>query len=105
MPHAELPPGMWSVRTIDDSPSHQAEVVICDWVRTEKPGFLTADERLAVMTTRAQALTILVGKKSILTQHRSRTLANLFEYAKAQRSIITVKGWKQAYNLHDLFLM
>lgn len=59
LPEAELPRGLVSVRTIDDSPSHQAEVVICDLVRTEKPGFLIEDERLAVMTTRARVLTII----------------------------------------------
>lgn len=66
-PHADLPPGLWSVRTIDDSPSHQAEVVIYNKVQAKKPGFLVKEERMAVITTHAQAVTILVGKESMLT--------------------------------------
>ncbi|KAK1252242.1 hypothetical protein MKX08_003429 [Trichoderma sp. CBMAI-0020] len=58
IPHAELPPDLWSITTFNESPSHQAEIIICDLMRTENPGFLTADERLAVTTTRAQALTV-----------------------------------------------
>ncbi|KAL7792725.1 hypothetical protein V8C43DRAFT_305513 [Trichoderma afarasin] len=30
LPEAEVPRGLVSVRTIDDSPSHQAEFVICE---------------------------------------------------------------------------
>ncbi|KAF3077434.1 hypothetical protein CFAM422_000500 [Trichoderma lentiforme] len=51
LPEADVPRGLVSVRTIDDSPSHQAEVVICDLVRIDTPGFMVEDERLAVMTT------------------------------------------------------
>ncbi|KKP07282.1 hypothetical protein THAR02_00606 [Trichoderma harzianum] len=51
---AEVPHGLVDVRTIDESPSHQAEVIIYDLVQTDKPGFVVEDERLTVMTTRAQ---------------------------------------------------
>lgn len=66
LPEAEVLLGLVSVRTIDDSPSHEAEVVICGMVRTDKPGFMVEDERLAVMTTRARALTIIVGKTDVI---------------------------------------
>lgn len=37
------------VRTIDDSPSHEADIVICDLTRTDKAGFLDDKERLTVV--------------------------------------------------------
>lgn len=76
VPHAELPPNLWSVRTIDDSPSHQAEIVICDFVRTEKPGFLTANERLAVLTTNG----ITPTPQTILLSTSSRQAMGLSGY-------------------------
>lgn len=39
IPHVEPPPDLWSVKTMDDSPSNQAEVVSGDLVHTERPGF------------------------------------------------------------------
>lgn len=42
---AELPRGLVEVRTIDDSPSHEAELVIVDLVRTEAAGFLADPNR------------------------------------------------------------
>ncbi|KAK0756997.1 hypothetical protein N5P37_010522 [Trichoderma harzianum] len=66
LPEAKVPRGLVSVRTIDDSPSHQAESVICNLVPNSGPGFLIEHQRLAVMTTRAQGLTILVGQQDIL---------------------------------------
>ncbi|UKZ85244.1 uncharacterized protein TrAFT101_001113 [Trichoderma asperellum] len=64
LPPQEVPPGLISIRTSDDSPSYEAEVVVCDLVRTEKAGFLVEDERLVVMTTRAQPLLYTAGSKS-----------------------------------------
>ncbi|PHH62267.1 hypothetical protein CDD80_1369 [Ophiocordyceps camponoti-rufipedis] len=54
IPPSQIPPGRLSVRTIDDSQSHQATVVILDLVRTGKCGFLDDQARLVVATTRAQ---------------------------------------------------
>lgn len=41
MTSAEIPQGLVEIRTIDDSPSHEADIVIVDLVRTSKPGFFS----------------------------------------------------------------
>lgn len=88
---AEIPRGIVSVRTIDDSPSHQAEVVICDLVRSNGPGFLSDLKRLAVMTTRAQGMTILVGQEAMFAVKNS-AISELYNYLKSRDSIVKVSG-------------
>lgn len=92
LPEAEVPPGLVSVQTIDNSPSHEAEVVICDMIRTDKPGFMVEDARLAVMTTRARALTIIVGKSDVIKGKDARSLRALHDYLKDRDAIVKVLG-------------
>ncbi|KAL7793408.1 hypothetical protein V8C43DRAFT_322015 [Trichoderma afarasin] len=80
---AEIPRGIVSVRTIDDSPSHQAEVVICHLARLNGPGFLRDLKRLAVMTTRAQGMTILVGQEAMFAVKNS-AISELYNYLKSR---------------------
>ncbi|KAK4072485.1 hypothetical protein Trihar35433_4549 [Trichoderma harzianum] len=95
LPEAEVPPGLVSVRTINDSPSHEAEVVICDMVRTDKPGFMVEDVRLAVMIMRARALTIIVGKTDVIKGKDARSLRALYDYLKDRDAIVKVLGWNE----------
>ncbi|KAK0758566.1 hypothetical protein N5P37_008965 [Trichoderma harzianum] len=90
---AEIPRGIVSVRTIDDSPSHQAEVVICHLARSNGPGFLSDLKRLAVMAARAQGMTILVGQEAMFAVKNS-TISELYNYLKSRDSIVKVSGWK-----------
>ncbi|KAK7408344.1 hypothetical protein QQX98_009492 [Neonectria punicea] len=57
---AEAPLGLIEVRAIDDSPSHKADLVLVDLTRTDKHGFLDAEERLAVMSTRARLAMVIL---------------------------------------------
>ncbi|KAL6822261.1 hypothetical protein V8C40DRAFT_43283 [Trichoderma camerunense] len=95
LPEAEVPPGLVSVRTIDDSPSHQAGVMICDMVMADRPGFIMEDQRLAVMTTRAQALTIIVGRTDVIQGKDARTLRTMHDYLKDRDAIVKVFGWNE----------
>ncbi|OAA59400.1 MFS monocarboxylate transporter [Cordyceps fumosorosea ARSEF 2679] len=54
-----------SVRTIDDSPSHEVEIAIVDLVRSDGIGFLAEPARLKVAATRAQLGTIWVGCREL----------------------------------------
>ncbi|OPB40073.1 hypothetical protein A0O28_0001520 [Trichoderma guizhouense] len=74
---------------------HEAEVVICDMVRTDKPGFMVEDARLAVMTTRARALTIIVGKADVIKGKDARSLRALYDYLKDRDAIVKVLGWNE----------
>ncbi|KAL7937088.1 AAA domain-containing protein [Trichoderma chlorosporum] len=89
----ECPPGMVSVRTIDDSPSHEDDVVICDIVRSEGPGFLREMSRLCVMTTRARVLTVLVGQETVIPL--GGAMRDMLDHIKARDSLITTAGWDQ----------
>lgn len=51
------------------------------------------DERLAVMTTRARVLTIIVGKSDVIKGKDGRTLNSLYEYLKSRDAIVKVFGW------------
>ncbi|KAK4072487.1 hypothetical protein Trihar35433_4551 [Trichoderma harzianum] len=90
---AEIPRGIVSVRTIDDSPSHQAEVVICDLARSDGPGSLSDLKRLAIMTTRAQGMTILVGQE-VMFAVKNSAISELYNYLKSRDGIVKVSGWK-----------
>jgi superfamily I DNA and/or RNA helicase len=61
LPEWEVPRGLISCRTIDDSPSHEAEIVIADMTRTVNLGLMKERSRLAVMTTRAILAHFTVG--------------------------------------------
>ncbi|KAM0459713.1 hypothetical protein ACHAPV_005427 [Trichoderma viride] len=47
------------------------------------------------MTTRAQALAILIGNETILTGHKSRPLRSLHHYPKPRDSIVKVIRWNE----------
>ncbi|KAF4979418.1 hypothetical protein FDECE_18062, partial [Fusarium decemcellulare] len=49
---AEIPEELVEVRTIDKSPSHEADIVIVNCVRSEQLGFINDRHRLSVMMTR-----------------------------------------------------
>ena len=58
------------VRTTDDSPSHEADVVISDWVRTFWPGFTGGEKRVSVATTRARYFTLILAHKDPLDEDK-----------------------------------
>ncbi|RKL27005.1 hypothetical protein BFJ72_g13439 [Fusarium proliferatum] len=58
---AEVPKDLVEVRTVDDSPSHEAGVVILDLVRTVKKGFINNAPRMNVATTRARLGQFVIG--------------------------------------------
>ncbi|UPK96887.1 hypothetical protein LCI18_007822 [Fusarium solani-melongenae] len=61
---AEIPKELVDVRTVDDSPRHEADIVIIDTVHTTSEGFTGDPERMAVMMTRARVGTIIIGPGS-----------------------------------------
>ncbi|KAJ4199600.1 hypothetical protein NW767_008023 [Fusarium falciforme] len=58
---AEIPKDLVDVRTVDDSPGHEADIVIIDCVCVSRLGFVGNAHRMAVMMTRARVGTIIVG--------------------------------------------
>ncbi|ATY58566.1 MFS monocarboxylate transporter [Cordyceps militaris] len=90
-PH-EVDKSRISVRTIDDSPSHESEIVIVDLVRTENIGFLTIPGRLKVAATRAQLGTIWVGHGR-LCQREENSLRTLYNYHESHKAVVAVKGY------------
>lgn len=87
---AEVPLDRVEVRTIDDSPSHEADLVICDLTRTEKPGFLKERERLAVLATRARVALIILGTPRCT--HSDTHLGNLFQYVDTRNAYIKIRA-------------
>ncbi|KAK4061335.1 hypothetical protein Trihar35433_9662 [Trichoderma harzianum] len=85
LPEAKVPRGLVSVRTIDDSPSHQAEFVICDLVRNSGPRFLIEHQRLA----------------DILHAKGSTALSSLKDYLKNRNAIIKAAGWNILCNMQN----
>ena len=57
------------------TPDHQAGLVVCDIVGSDKTGFIADEKRLAVMTTRAQVLTIMVGQESFRGRQAQQPLS------------------------------
>ncbi|KAH7162196.1 P-loop containing nucleoside triphosphate hydrolase protein [Dactylonectria estremocensis] len=95
---AEAPRQLIEVRTIDDSSSHEADLVICDLVRSgDRAGFLNDLHRLAVLATRARGTTIILGNnKSKLTRsQRTPTrshLSQLFAWVEDNHTMVTVRS-------------
>ncbi|EWZ37539.1 hypothetical protein FOZG_09528 [Fusarium oxysporum Fo47] len=86
---AEVPKTLVEVRTIDDSPSHEADIIILDWVRTVKKGFIADSHRMAVALSRARLGTIMIGpgKKTPLTW----PLNHLVGYLEERKAVINLK--------------
>ncbi|KAL6413750.1 uncharacterized protein AUP68_03277 [Ilyonectria robusta] len=71
MTSAEIPDGLVEIRTIDDSPSHEGDIVIVDLARTSKPGFITVTERMAVMATQTKMINMFINKVKVF-EHSPR---------------------------------
>ncbi|KAH6990662.1 hypothetical protein BKA56DRAFT_667211 [Ilyonectria sp. MPI-CAGE-AT-0026] len=82
-------PDRIGVRTIDDSPSHEADIVTCDLTRTDKAGFFNDKERLTVMATRARVAFIVIRTKKCTRSHTH--LADFFRYVEQRRAYITIR--------------
>lgn len=90
-----------TVRSIDDAPSHEAEIVIVDLVRTKSAGFLAEPARLKVAATRAKLGTIWVGNAAICCWRRAVPLWTLYRYHAERGALIRVKGYmKTCYKCH-----
>ncbi|KAH7171508.1 P-loop containing nucleoside triphosphate hydrolase protein [Dactylonectria macrodidyma] len=94
---AEIPEGHLTVRTIDDSVSAEADIVIVDLVRTSRPGFLTDLKRVAVMTTRARLAHFFVGSAD--TFQHAENIGGLIRYLKSKGSIFQIKGERKNWSL------
>lgn len=96
---AEFPPGMLSVRTIDDSQSQQASLVVIDLVRSEKnAGFINDPARLAVAMSRAALAHIIVGSTSIVPRWGNGDLISLYSYFKSRNALVRVQGKNQNWS-------
>ncbi|OAA62368.1 MFS monocarboxylate transporter [Cordyceps fumosorosea ARSEF 2679] len=84
-----VPEGALQVRTVDDSPSHEAEIVIVDFPRKSKVGFLDEPRRVNVACTRAHYCTIYVGNVGNL--ERSKLLDNLISMHRQSDALITLQ--------------
>ncbi|RDA86435.1 hypothetical protein CP532_6488 [Ophiocordyceps camponoti-leonardi (nom. inval.)] len=83
-----FPANTVSVRTIDNSQSHEAELVLIDLVRSSSAGFLNTSERLIVATTRARIGSIIMMNteavprygplRSLLEWHQDRSAVHEF---------------------------
>ncbi|RSM02256.1 hypothetical protein CEP52_008076 [Fusarium oligoseptatum] len=95
---AEIPKELVDVRTVDDShcqcPSHEADIVVIDTVRTGRAGFTGEAERMAVMMTRARIGTILIGPGANVKLNAPQE--NLKEYTERHRAIVDESGDKLA---------
>ncbi|KAJ4864148.1 AAA domain-containing protein [Trichoderma breve] len=107
LPEADVSRGLVSARTIDDSPSHQAEVVICDLVRTDKPGFMVEDERLEIMKTNhiCNGSLIRKGRKNKLVfierEGKGRATVHLHEYPQYKELWRAIKDHFDILKLED----
>ncbi|KAL6411469.1 MFS monocarboxylate transporter [Ilyonectria robusta] len=91
---AEVPLDRVEVRTIDDSPGHEADLVICDLTRTDKAGFLHERERLAVLSTRARVAMVILGCPK--TAHPKSSLGDLFRYVEKNKAYGKVRTDRKA---------
>ncbi|KAH8674977.1 P-loop containing nucleoside triphosphate hydrolase protein [Ilyonectria robusta] len=94
---AEIPKGHLTVRTIDDSVSAEADIVIVDLVRTSRVGFLSDPKRIAVMTTRARLAQFFVGSAD--TFRTAQNIGGLIRYHRSRSSIISIKGERKNWGV------
>ncbi|PFH62962.1 hypothetical protein XA68_10713 [Ophiocordyceps unilateralis] len=78
IPASIAPPGLITVRTVDDSQSHEATFVILDLVRSTSHGFLNDRARLVVATTRAKLGMVIIGNGDIIP--RSGPLFQMWQW-------------------------
>ncbi|TQW04487.1 AAA domain-containing protein [Cordyceps javanica] len=81
-------PGAIEVRTVDDSPSHEAEITIVDFPRKSGVGFLDEPKRMTVASSRANYCTIYVGHADSFT--RSPLLKSLVAWHKDSLALLTI---------------
>ncbi|SPJ73722.1 uncharacterized protein FTOL_03452 [Fusarium torulosum] len=84
---AEVPKSLVEVRIVDGSPSHEADIVVVDWVRTNKKGFIDNPKRMCVALSRARIGTIMVGlgNKALLIWPLSHAIEYCQEHEAAVR--------------------
>ncbi|UPK98563.1 hypothetical protein LCI18_009498 [Fusarium solani-melongenae] len=92
---AEIPKDMVDVRTVDDSPSHKADIVIIDYVRVSRLGFVGNAHRMAVMMTRARVGIIIVGPGAKVID--STAFADLRAYINDHHSVINLSSEKSSH--------
>ncbi|KAM3542603.1 hypothetical protein ARSEF1564_004523 [Beauveria bassiana] len=96
-----VPEGAIQVRTIDDSPSHEAELVIVDFPRISGVGFLDERRRVNVACTRAHYCTIYVG--NIANLEKSALLRSLINTHRKAYALVTLEKrpdfCDQCYNM------
>ncbi|EQL02491.1 hypothetical protein G6O67_006869 [Ophiocordyceps sinensis] len=73
---AEAPKALIDVRTIDESPSMEADIVIANLGRTSGEGFLSRPERIIVMATRARYAFFIFGSQGALRRGSHSGLPN-----------------------------
>ncbi|CAM1503750.1 Fc.00g013410.m01.CDS01 [Cosmosporella sp. VM-42] len=78
------------VRTVDDAPSFEAEVVLYDWVRTMKPGFIEEFERVAVAMSRAMLGCFVIGSTRC---HTISYLRNFMTWTSDRQGVIKTRSW------------
>jgi hypothetical protein len=86
---AEIPKSLVEVRTVDDSPSHEADIVIVDWVRTNNRGFIADPKRMCVALSRARIGTIMIGPGNNVPL--VWPLSHLVEYCEDRDAAIDLK--------------
>lgn len=94
---SEVPKGFLTVRTIDDSVSAEADIVIIDLVRTSRTSFLQDRKRIAVMTTRARLASFIVGSSDTIRHHG--LLGDLFKHHKEKQAVLRIKGEKKTWSV------
>ena len=86
----EVPRDLIEVRTIDTSPSHEADVVIADLTRTRNLNFGDQDGRLTVMMTRARLACFIVGHTD-LASTKCPNLKNLYTWLKKRGAVLSLR--------------
>ncbi|KAK7398570.1 hypothetical protein QQX98_012048 [Neonectria punicea] len=88
MSAAEYPTDLVEVRTIDDSPSHEADIVLIDLVRTAKLGFIGDPRRMDVMMTRARLATFIIGTDE--NMRGSAPFKDLLTWLEAREAVVSM---------------
>ncbi|KAI8265029.1 hypothetical protein K4K56_005220 [Colletotrichum sp. SAR 10_98] len=92
-------------KTVDDSMSAEADIVIYDTVRTDKMGFVPDAERMAVATTRARGANITIlrkdewAKKSIADSGKVNHMVSYFNWHVSQNSVGDTRAGKTGWRV------
>ncbi|KAI6780040.1 uncharacterized protein J7T54_007516 [Emericellopsis cladophorae] len=77
------------VLTVDKAQGRQADVVVLDMVRTDRPGFMTSEHRLNVAITRARQAEIVVMHPAMAMGRRT-ALTRLWDCVKAGNRVFEI---------------